>query len=149
MGENLKKYWEDNVRKHVKLISGILGDVLIKIFTILLYSLKADLDTAVFLYVLLFGISPYIILFINIVFKGETQQKDLEIQKLQIDNAWKDKIISLQRSNDELVTRLQYKNEIAEYRCLLAAKEGKVPDAVIANKDWNDTNDKLESLSNE
>jgi len=46
----------------------------------------------------------------------------------------------LHKQKENFLEKIGYEREIAEYRCQLAARDGKVPDAIESNKDWNDSN---------
>jgi len=73
-----------------------------------------------------FAIKPFVIMYLNIVFKGESDLKEKE--------------------NMQLKQQLAYSRETAEYRVVLAAREGRVENGLVATKDWNDTNEKIGDL---
>jgi len=52
----------------------------------------------------------------------------------------------IQRIKEGFRKKLENEREINEYRCQLAAKNSKVPDAIIANKGWNDSNKTIEII---
>jgi len=119
----LTKYWQENIRKNLRKISVIIGDIIITIFTIMLFTVKADLDIFTFGIMILFAIKPYFNTYISLVFKGEADMQALE--------------------NTQLKQTIVYDREIAEYRVILAAKNGKVDNSVIATKEWNNANEAL------
>jgi len=119
----LKTFWEENVRKNIKKISWIIGEAIVTIMTVLLFASRAKLDVVSTVMMLVFSMAPYVRMYIEIIFKGEVQEitaQLIEEQRLRL-----------------------YEREIAEYRCILAARDGKVPEAVIANRDWYELNQQL------
>lgn len=77
-------------------------------------------------------------------------QLELELKKQEIDNlkllqqhasVIGDLTEQLQRIKEEYREKMENQREIWEYKCQLAARDGKVPEALIANKGWRDAND--------
>ncbi|MGV9206348.1 MAG: hypothetical protein ACOC44_20265 [Promethearchaeia archaeon] len=118
--KKLHKYWENNIKSNYKKISSIIGDMLVGVLGILFVGIKIGFDATTIIIMIIFVVKPYIFNTINIVFKGE--KADLEAE--------------LARQNKQL----EYAQEISEYRCQLAARDGNIPEAIKANKDWNDAN---------
>lgn len=118
--QKLRRFWEENVRKNVKILSWIIGEVIVTIFTVIFYCIRAELDAITTSIVLVFGVAPYIRIQVYFIFKGEIRtlkSQLIEEHRLRV-----------------------YERDIAEYRCVLAARDGKVPEAIIANRDWYEFN---------
>lgn len=118
---SIKDYWQNNIKVNMKKISAILGDVIITVITVMLFAAKSELDAIATMMMIIMAVKPFIVMYVNLVFKGETE----DVTKL----------------NMQLTQKLAYTQELAEYQIKVAAMEGKIPEAVIANKVWNDTND--------
>lgn len=121
--KTLSDFWQENIKKNLNKISVIIGDLIITIFAILLFAVKAELDAVSLLIMVLFAIKPYFNTYINIVFKGEADMERLE--------------------NLQLKQQIANDREISEYKILIASHTGKVENGIIANKDWNDANEAL------
>ncbi len=85
------------------------------------------------------NIKTFTTILVSLVFKGELQEVTTK----------------LTTQNQDLVNQLEkeksmsgYIRELSEYRVQLAARDGKVPDAIIHNKDWNDANEDLKTPEN-
>ncbi len=100
-----------------------MADILITIGAIMLFSVKAELDLLTTFVMLAFAIKPFTTLYLNIVFKGETN--------------------AIVNENDQIKQQMVYERVIAEHRCTIAARDGKVPDAIIANYEWNVVNNQI------
>jgi len=124
---SLRKYWQNNVKKNMKKISANIGDIVITLVTIGMVTLKGGIDFMTMIIMMLFAVKPFLFTYLNLVFKGET-----------------DDLITI---NSQLVQQLKYDREISEYKIQLAAIKGSQEKAVKANMDWNDANDPLEDLN--
>lgn len=111
----------------MKKISANIGDIVITLVTIGMVTLKGGIDFMTMIIMMLFAVKPFLFTYLNLVFKGET-----------------DDLITI---NSQLVQQLKYDREISEYKIQLAAIKGSQEKAVKANMDWNDANDPLEDLN--
>ena len=121
---SLREKLKENVSKNTQKLLAIVGDIAIGVISAILYGITASLTWTVILILIVFTVKPYIFNYINIVFKGEMEEFNQE--------------------NIKLRKQLEYIREISEYRCVLAAKTGDIPEAVIATKDWNESNAQLQ-----
>ncbi|KKM93833.1 hypothetical protein LCGC14_1204460 [marine sediment metagenome] len=119
-------FWQDNIKKNIKKISGIFGDIVLTLISVTLFAWKAELDMITFLMMLVIGIKPFVTMYVNVVTKGEAD------------------IIS--KENSQLKQTIEYHREISEYRIRIAASTGKVKNGVISNKNWNDSNEALKKI---
>jgi len=89
MGEETKthsklwEYWQTNVRTNYKKISAIFGSMIIMVLGLVLYGHKADLDLSTILMTIVFAMQPFLTVLINIMFKGESELKDRQIDLLK------------------------------------------------------------------
>lgn len=124
--DKLVSYWKENIAQNIKKISAMMGSMITTLLATLIFITKegyAWQDAGI---ILLLAMQPFFYLYINIVFKGETELKDHEILVL--------------------TQKLEYTRELNEYRVLLAAKERNVPEVIISAHDWNEINRKIEEL---
>ena len=115
----LISYIQSNVRNNVKKISATFGSMLVTIFGLLLYGVKAGLDWTTILMTLVFALQPFFNIWINIIFKGEAEIQEREILML----------------NKEL----GFMQELSEYQLKIVALK--------ANMNWTDANKILEEVS--
>jgi len=115
----IKKNYKNNVPK----LCGIIGDITISIFLALTFALNGALPIGVVATIVLFTVKPYIIYALQLIFKGDLERLTNDLIEEKKEN-------SLMR-------------EIYEWKCLVAARDGKVPDAIVYNKGWNDINSKI------
>ena len=121
----LKQYWEANVKKNIKKISALMGDIIITIFSVLLIGIRTELDWIIILLWVVYAVKPFLTMYVNLVFKGDVSE--------------------LNQHNIQLNQQLLYERDIAEYRCILAAAKGEVPAAIMANRNWVEANSNLET----
>jgi hypothetical protein len=124
--DKLVAYWKQNIAANIKKISAMLGQMFTVIFATIILIVKEGYDWKTAVIVLALVIQPFFYWYVNVVFKGETELKDQEILQLQ--------------------TRLEYQQEIAGYQVQLAAKNGKVPEAIMNVYDWNELNRKINEI---
>ena len=76
--KGIGKLVKAHVMANEKLILAILGDILISIIVVLLYTLNFGWNFALFSFVTLMAIKPYLIMLINILSKGEVKKLQIE-----------------------------------------------------------------------
>lgn len=78
----------------------------------------------------------------------ELRKNDIEHLKLiqQQASVIGDLTEQIARIRRDFMREQKYEREISEYRCQLAARDGKVPEAVISNCDWNEANSTIENI---
>ena len=121
-----KKVLNENIGKNIKKIVALVGDVLVAVLMVGIFAVKAKMDIWTGVIMILLVLAPYLRHYVELVFKGEVSQLTLDRTKL--------------------IEQLVYEREISEYRVLIAAKDGKVPDVIVSNKDWYTSNRTIESL---
>jgi hypothetical protein len=125
--DKLVDLWRENIRKNLAKISATIGQMIISLFALIMLIMKEGYDIVTGLILLAISMQPFFNWWINLIFKGESELKDHEINMLS--------------------QKLEYAQVLNEYRVLLAAKDGKIPDTVIAVHDWNELNRKIEELN--
>jgi len=124
MGEEIKvhgklwEYWQANIRTNYKKISAIFGSMIIMVLGLILYGDKADLDIRTILMTIVFAMQPFLTILINIMFKGESDLKDRQIDLLR----------------QELV----FARELTEYQLKVIALK--------ATADWDKYNDLIADI---
>ena len=89
MGEEIKvhgklwEYWQTNISTNYKKISAIFGSMIIMVLGLILYGHKANLDLSAILMTIVFAMQPFLTILINIMFKGESELKDRQIDLLK------------------------------------------------------------------
>ena len=116
--ERLGDYIRTNLRNNVKKISATFGSMIITIFGLILYGIKANLDWTTILMTLIFAMQPFFNIWMNIIFKGEAEIQEREIIML----------------NKEL----EFARELSEYKIQAVAFK--------AVKNWNEANDLIEEV---
>lgn len=81
----------------------------------------------------------------------ELKKKDIEYLKLlqQQASVIGDLTEQISRMKEDFRRELSYERDIAEYRTQLAARDGKVPDAICRVSDWNESNKTIEIIEGE
>ena len=79
----LVEYWQTNIKTNYKKISAIFGSMIIMVLGLSLYGYKTGLDLAAILMTIVFAMQPFITILINIMFKGESELKDRQIDLLK------------------------------------------------------------------
>ena len=122
MGEEKKtklwEYWQANIRINYKKISAIFGSMIIMVLGLFLYGYKTDLDIFAILMTILFAMQPFLTILINIMFKGESELKDRQI--------------------DLLKQELTFARELTEYQLKVIALK--------ATADWEKYNDLIADI---
>jgi len=118
--DKLVEYWQANIATNYKKISAIFGSMIISVLGLTFYGIRTGLDFLSVLIVMMFQVSPFIAVLINLIFKGETDIKDHEIAQL------KEQAI--------------HEREVSEYRLQAVA--------LRASADWNKYNDLIKEAEN-
>ena len=79
----LVEYWRSNIATNYKKISAIFGSMIIMVLGLILYGHKANLDVSAILMTIVFAMQPFLTILINIMFKGESELKDRQIELLK------------------------------------------------------------------
>lgn len=127
--DKITDYWKENIRNNIKMISATFGNMISVLIATILFVVREGYDFTVALIIVILSLQPFFYWYINVIFKGETAIKDQEILML--------------------TRELDFNREITEYRVLLAAKEGKVPEIIESTHDWNELNRKIAELQEE
>ena len=114
----LWEYWQSNIKTNYKKISAIFGSMIVMILGLILYGHKADLDVYAILMTILFAMQPFLTILINIMFKGESDLKDRQI--------------------DLLKQELTFARELTEYQLKVIALK--------ATADWDKYNDLIADI---
>ncbi|MCK5610024.1 hypothetical protein KAR91_49580 [Candidatus Pacearchaeota archaeon] len=123
-----KRIIDENIRKNLKKIVALFGDALLTAFAVVLFAMKAELDIVSTIMFALFAFKPYVTHYVNLVFKGEAGEAILE--------------------NNILRQELGYQRELSGWELKVAAMNNSAPNAVKANKDWNDANSAIKDIEN-
>lgn len=125
-----------NYRKHAAVITAAIGETLLKSWSIIIFCIKIGLDVNTSLFFLLMSLTPYLSIIVNAVFKGET--KDVEVEN---------KILKAKESSRESQESLFYTQmrDYAEVCCQLAARDGKVPEAIHYTNTWRAAQNNIHS----
>jgi hydroxylamine reductase (hybrid-cluster protein) len=128
--ETIKK----NYRKTAAVITAGIGETILKCWSVLIFCIKIGLDGYSMIFFLATSLTPYLTIIVNSLFKGET--KDVEVQNQILKERLKmQEVDSLQR----WIQTRDYYEVVAQ----LAARDGKVPDAIKATNNWFATNEIL------
>ena len=114
----LYEYWQMNIRANYKKISAIFGSMLTMVLSLVIYGIRTELDILSILMTIVCSMQPFIVILINIMFKGETELKDREI-------------IFLKRE-------LEFERDLTEYKLMTIALK--------ATADWDKYNDLLSDI---
>ena len=114
----LWEYWQANIRTNYKKISAIFGSMIVMVLGLILYGHKANLDISAILMTILFAMQPFLTILINIMFKGESDLKDRQI--------------------DLLKQELMFARELTEYQLKVIALK--------ATADWDKYNDLIADI---
>lgn len=114
----LVEYWRSNIATNYKRISAIFGSMIIMVLGLILYGHKANLDLSAILMTIVFAMQPFLTILINIMFKGESELKDRQI--------------------DLLRQELDFARELTEYQLKVIALK--------ATADWDKYNDLIADI---
>ncbi len=119
-------YLRGNINKNIKKLMATFGSMITTLLATIIYITKEGYGWRDALIIVLLACQPFFYIYINILFRGDSELKAQEILLLQ--------------------RELDFMREISEYRVLLAAKEGKVPETIMSVHDWNEINDRISEL---
>ena len=121
-----KKIIDDNIKKNIKKIVALFGDIILTAVTIMLYAVRAELDIFTAVIMILFAFKPYLTTYINLVFKGESEAVLLD--------------------NNILRQELGFQRELSEWKVQMAAIKGTAEDGVRATSEWNEANSGIKEI---
>jgi hypothetical protein len=119
--EKMGSYWRDNVTKNLKKISATFASMITTLFGLILYGIKSDLDVVTILITIVFAMQPFFNIWINIIFRGETDLLEKDIAFL----------------NQQLI----FQRDLSEYQLKVVALK--------ASSDWDKANSILKELEKE
>ena len=128
-----------NYKKTATVITAAIGETILKSWSIIIFCLKLDLDLQTTIYFLLMSLTPYLSIVVNALFRGET--KDMEVEN---------KILT-ERENSRKERDNLFYTQVRDYNevcCQLAARDGKVPEAIYYTNNWKESQDKINDLVN-
>ena len=116
--EKMGTYWRDNIIVNIKKISATFASMITTLFGLILFGIKSELDWATILITIVFALQPFFNIWINIIFKGESEILEREVIFL----------------NKELA----FQRDLSEYQLKVVALK--------ANADWEKANELLNSM---
>lgn len=119
--EKMGSYWRDNVTKNLKKISATFASMITTLFGLVLYGIKSDLDIVTILITIVFAMQPFFNIWINIIFRGETDLLEKDVAFL----------------NQQLI----FQRDLSEYQLKVVALK--------ASADWDKANSILKDLEQE
>ena len=119
--EKMGLYWRNNVMSNLKKISATFASMITTLFGLVLYGIKSDLDLTTILITIVFAMQPFFNIWINIIFRGESEILEREVVFL----------------NKELI----FQRELSEYQLKVVALK--------ANSDWEKANELLKGIEDE
>jgi len=163
----IKKTIHANISKNAIVLGILLYLIIYTIWNLLTFLLSGDISIAIFYGMLITNINIPFVIMLSIVLTGRwkgaiqdnmmekklaTVDKMLCLKKQEMDYEVKLKIQQIEHLKleiqqfhtiEDLRQELSYSNEIWSYKCVIAARDGCVSDAIISNKNWNDSNEAL------
>ena len=116
--DKMGSYWKDNVVKNIKKISATFASMITTLFGLILFGIKSDLDLVTILITIVFAMQPFFNIWINIIFRGESEVLEREVIFL----------------NKEL----KFQRDLSEYQLKIVALK--------ASADWDKANELLKDL---
>lgn len=168
--KKIRTSFQENFSKNFINIGLMIYYIVYAIFTLSTLLGAGELSLSVFWKVLVLALNLPVLVVLSLVLVGKWKgsqvhvamlekiyqvQLELELKKQEIEHL---KLIQqqfttigdlnerLQKQKEEYTKELAYQNEMATYKILLAAKEGKVPEVICSVKEWNDTNKTIEII---
>ncbi len=135
--EKLVNYWKSNIQENIKTVSAIIFLILTKVFAIIAFGIKLELDLVTILIILYFALDAYIVIWMRVIFTGEVSATKIERDIIQQQIVY---------DKDNHINELAYEREISEYKIILAAAKGEVPGAIISNANWNTLNERITKM---
>ena len=111
-------YWRDNVIKNIKKISATFASMITTLFGLILFGVKSELDWVTILITIVFAMQPFFNIWINIIFRGESEVLEREVIFL----------------NKEL----KFQRDLSEYQLKIVALK--------ASADWDKANELLKDI---
>lgn len=171
--QKLRNAFKDNFKRNMINIGLMIYYMVFAFLTLLTLLITFELSYSTFFKVLILCMNLPVFVVLSLILVGKwkgTQvhtemlekvyeiQLELELKKQEIENL---KLLQqqaaiigdlseqLSRVKEDYKRELEYVNEIATYKILVAAKDGKVPETVCKVKDWNDSNKTIEIIEKE
>jgi len=168
--QKLRIAFKDNYKKNMINIGLMIYYMVFAFLTLLTLLITFELSYSTFFKVLILCLNLPVFVVLSLILVGKWKggqvhaemiekvyeiQLELELKKQEIENL---KLLQqqaaiigdlseqLSRVKEDYKKELDYVNELATYKILLAAKDGKVPDVVCRVKDWNDSNKTIEII---
>ena len=116
--EKMGLYWRDNVIKNIKKISATFASMITTLFGLILFGVKSELDWVTILITIVFAMQPFFNIWINIIFRGESEVLEREVIFL----------------NKEL----KFQRDLSEYQLKIVALK--------ASADWDKANELLKDI---
>ena len=116
--EKMGIYWRDNVIKNIKKISATFASMITTLFGLILFGVKSELDWVTILITIVFAMQPFFNIWINIIFRGESEVLEREVIFL----------------NKEL----KFQRDLSEYQLKIVALK--------ASADWDKANELLKDI---
>jgi len=116
--EKMSAYLKDNVMGNIKKISATFASMITTLFGLILFGIKSELDWVTILITIVFAMQPFFNIWINIIFRGESEILEREVIFL----------------NKELA----FQRDLSEYQLKVVALK--------ANADWEKANELLNSM---
>ena len=116
--EKMGIYWKDNVMANIKKISATFASMITTLFGLILFGIKSNLDWVTILITIVFAMQPFFNIWINIIFRGESEILEREVIFL----------------NKELA----FQRDLSEYQLKVVALK--------ANADWEKANELLKDI---
>lgn len=116
--EKMGIYWRDNVIKNIKKISATFASMITTLFGLILFGVKSELDWVTILITIVFAMQPFFNIWINIIFRGESEILEREVIFL----------------NKEL----KFQRDLSEYQLKIVALK--------ASADWDKANELLKDI---
>lgn len=132
--ESVKEIIKNNYKKTATVIATAIGETIMKLWSIAIFSFKLGLDFQSTMFFILMTMTPYMSIIVNSLFKGET--KDAEVEN---------KILEVKRQSQAREARRMFREmrDYMEVCATLAARDGMVPEAIRATDKWLESNDEL------
>ena len=116
--EKMSAYLKDNVMTNLKKISATFASMITTLFGLILFGIKSELDWVTILITIVFAMQPFFNIWINIIFRGESEILEREVIFL----------------NKELA----FQRDLSEYQLKVVALK--------ANADWEKANELLKDI---
>lgn len=116
--EKMGAYWKDNIMKNVRKLSATFASMATTLFGLILFGIKSRLGLITILVTIIFAMQPFFNIWINIIFKGESE--------------------ILERKVIFLNKELKFQRDLSEYQLKVIALK--------SNADWEKANELLKAM---